>query len=54
MFGEPVLPSGHTARTLWEAVDYEGGFEEAAKAYGVDAREVKVALRFFDQLFRAA
>ena len=32
MFGEPVLPSGHTARTLWEAVDYEGGFDEAAKA----------------------
>ena len=50
-FGEPILPScGYTARALWEAYMAEGGFEQAAEAYGVKAEEVEAACRYFDHI----
>lgn len=49
-FGEPLLPSGHTAETLWEAARIEGGLEAAARAYGVTVEEVEAACRFYDHL----
>lgn len=52
-FGEPTLPSGYTAETLWDAVRIEGGYERAAEAYGIDIREVSVAFRYYDSLITA-
>lgn len=49
-FGEPLLPCGHTARTMWEASKAEGGIEAAAKVYGVLVDEVELAYRYFDHL----
>ncbi len=49
-FGEPLTPSGHTAETLWEASQIEGGLAPAAKAYGVTVEEVEAACRFYDHL----
>jgi hypothetical protein len=49
-FGEPLLPSGYPAQTLWEAVPIEGSIEAAAKAYGIDATEVELACRYLDFL----
>jgi hypothetical protein len=49
-FGEPLLPSGYAAPTIWEAVDMEGGIEETARAYGIPREEVEAALWFFDYL----
>lgn len=54
LFGEPVMPSGYSAKTLWEASTYEGGIEQAAVAYGVSPDEVRVAFDFYDQIQRAA
>jgi hypothetical protein len=53
-FGEPTLPSGYTARTLWEATQVEGGYEPAAKAYGVPRKEVIAAFEYYDSLITAA
>jgi uncharacterized protein (DUF433 family) len=49
-FGEPLLPSGYSVRTIWDAVEIEGGVAEAARAYGIPREEVQVALRFLDHL----
>ncbi|HJT33973.1 MAG TPA: hypothetical protein VJ783_18145 [Pirellulales bacterium] len=50
-FGEPFFPStGYTAQALWEAYVAEGGVENAAKAYGVDADDVELACEYFDYL----
>ena len=53
-FGEPLMPSRHTAKTLWEASQIEGGLEPAAKAFGVSVEEVEAACRFYDHLFERA
>lgn len=49
-FGEPLTPSRYTAQTLWEAVLAEGNIELAAKAYGVEQKEVELACKYFDYL----
>lgn len=49
-FGEPLVPSGYTAFALWEAVKAEGSIDAAARAYGVDRREVELACGYFDFL----
>jgi hypothetical protein len=49
-FGEPLLPSGYSASTIWEAAHIEGGIEPAAKAYGIGIDEVRAAVRCFDYL----
>ncbi len=50
-FGEPMIKScGYTTRALWDAYRAEGGIEAAAKAYGVDIKEVELACRFYDQI----
>lgn len=46
-FGEPMLPSGVSALTIFEAIEIEGSPELAAKAYGISLKEVKTAYRFF-------
>jgi uncharacterized protein (DUF433 family) len=52
-FGEPVvLRCGYSASTLWEAYEIEGGTEAAAKAYGVDNRDVELACEYYDHLLR--
>jgi uncharacterized protein (DUF433 family) len=54
-FGEPYVPScGYSARTLHDAVLSEGGFNEAAKAFGVSNEAVEVAFRYYDSLATAA
>lgn len=50
-FGEPLIDScGYTARSLWEGVQTEGSIESAAEAFGVDAKDVELAFRYFDFL----
>ena len=50
-FGEPIVePSGHTAETLWDATNIEGGIEAAAEAFGVSIDEVWLANRYIDSL----
>jgi hypothetical protein len=49
-FGEPLTPSGYTAMALWDAVKSEGSVLNAAKAYGVDPREVELAVSYLDYL----
>jgi hypothetical protein len=49
-FGEPLLPSGHSAVTIRRAVTAEGGLERAAKAYGIPLAEVETAYHFYDFL----
>lgn len=51
-FGEPLTPSRYTAEALWEAVLAEGSIDLAAKAYGVDRKEVELACKYFDYLSR--
>jgi molybdenum-dependent DNA-binding transcriptional regulator ModE len=46
-FGEPLLPSGYSAAEIWNAIQVEGGIAEAAKAYGIDEKEVLAAYRLF-------
>jgi len=49
-FGEPLLPSGYTAPAIWEAVKIEGSIDVAAKAYGIDRKEVELACSYLDFL----
>jgi hypothetical protein len=49
-FGEPLLPSGYAARTIWDAVDIEGGIQEAATAFAIAKEEVQAAMHFLDHL----
>jgi len=53
-FGEPTMPSGYTAHTLWDAVRIEGGYEQGARACGVSVDEVRVAFQFYDSLLRGS
>ena len=54
-FGEPLLPSGYSATTIWDAIKVEGGLEEAGRAYGIPTEEVEAAYRFFvDYLGKSA
>jgi hypothetical protein len=45
-FGEPLLPSGYTAMTIFEAIKTEGGIEATTKAYGISKEEVEAAYQF--------
>jgi uncharacterized protein (DUF433 family) len=50
-FGEPLIEScGHTAQTLWEASEAEGGIKNAARAYGVSEDAVRLACKYYDHL----
>jgi len=49
-FGEPLLPSGYTALTIYEAIKTEGGVERAAHAYGIGVDEAEAAYQFADHL----
>lgn len=46
-FGEPLLPSGYSALAIWEAIQTEGGIDNAASSFGIDRNEVCAAYRFF-------
>ncbi len=46
-FGEPLLPSGHTVSSIFEAVRIEGGVERAAKVYGIPKEEAEASYKFF-------
>lgn len=45
-FGEPLLPSGYTAMTIWEAIKAEGGIDRTAKVYGIPKDEVEASYQF--------
>ncbi len=49
-FGEPLMPSGYTAKTLWEGVAAEGSIEAAKKVYEVSTEEIELAYAYFDHL----
>lgn len=50
-FGEPFIKScGYTAHTLFNASQTEGTIERAAKIYGVEEREIRLAVDYFDYL----
>jgi hypothetical protein len=49
-FGEPLLPSGYSAKVIRNAIGVEGGIEDAAKAYGITEQEVWAAYKFYDYL----
>jgi uncharacterized protein (DUF433 family) len=50
-FGEPlVLNCKYSARALWEAVNAEGGVEEAAQAYGISPADANAAWNYYDSL----
>jgi hypothetical protein len=51
-FGDPLLPSGYSARAVWDAVEAEGGIIETARALGIAVDEVKAAMRLLDHLAR--
>lgn len=54
-FGEPIVERcGYTASTLWEAYEIEGGIEAAARAYGVENRDVELACEYYDHLLNNA
>ena len=49
-FGEPLMPSGYTATTLWEGVAAEGSIEDAKRVYDVSTEEIELAYAYFDHL----
>ena len=49
-FGEPLMPSGYTAKTLWEGVAAEGSIDDTARVYGVSMEEIELAYAYFDHL----
>ena len=53
-FGEPLLPSGYTARVIRESISAEGGIEEAARAYGIPPSEAEASYLLFDHLWKPA
>jgi len=54
-FGEPLLPSGYSAMTLWESIKTEGGIDQAAKVYGIPNDEIEASYSFFvDHLGKTA
>jgi len=48
-FGEPLLPSGYTAMTIWEAIIAEGGIEQAAKVYDIPISEAEASYKFVNE-----
>jgi uncharacterized protein (DUF433 family) len=46
-FGEPMMPSGYSVATLFNAFQVEDTYEDAANAYGVSVAEIKTAHRFY-------
>ncbi len=46
-FGEPLLPSGYTAKAIWDSIRVEGSIERAVHAYGIPRIEVETAYKFF-------
>jgi hypothetical protein len=55
-FGEPLLPSGYSAKTVWEGIQTEGGtLNRTAKVFGIPIEEVQASYRFFvDYLGKSA
>ncbi len=54
-FGEPLLPSGYTAMSIWESIRAEGSIERAASVNGIPVEEAQAAYKFFvDFLGKAA
>ena len=54
-FGEPLLPSGYSAKTVWDAIVAEGGIDRTAKVYEIPKEEVEASYRFFvDHLGKTA
>jgi len=54
-FGEPIVTHCHySARGLWEACEAEGGFDEAARVYGIDQIDVEAAYRYYNSLLYAS
>jgi hypothetical protein len=54
-FGEPMLPSGYSAMSIWESIKAEGGIEQARKAYGISKEEVEASYGFVvDHLGKSA
>ena len=54
-FGAPIVrPCGYTVGALLSAVNGEGSPSAAAKAFDIDEKEVKLALRYDDWLSGAA
>jgi len=49
-FGQPILPSGYTAATLFDAYVSEGGIDAAAEMYEVNSDEVALAVEYHDSL----
>lgn len=50
-FGEPLLEGcGYSAQVLWEAVQNEGSIKDAARAYGVNEKHIRLACEYFDHL----
>ncbi len=50
-YGTPiVMPCGVSVSALVHAIDEEGGIQGAADAYGVDPKDVKIALKYEDIL----
>lgn len=47
--GRPLIQGcGVSAHTLFDAIEIEGGIEQAAHAYGVEVRHVKLAKQYVD------
>jgi hypothetical protein len=46
-FGEPLLPSGHSAASVWDAIQIEGGIPQASRAYDIPENEVKAVHNFY-------
>src|SRR5207245_1843890 len=42
-FGEPLLPSGYSARVIWESLQTEGSIPRAAEVHGIPVAEVEAA-----------
>ena len=48
-FGEPLLPSGYTAKTIFKAIRSEGDLESVAHSYGIPEGEVETAYFFYSK-----
>lgn len=46
-FGEPLLPSGYSALSVWESFRAEGDLKLAAKVHGISDEEALTAYKFF-------
>ncbi len=53
-FGEPMLPSGYSALTIYDSIHAEGSEKRAAAVYGIPVQEAEAAKQFHDEHKRAA